>query len=57
MRFLLPIAVGLPLLLVTGCREAVEPPVIDLDAVYERTDRDFESGVMFRPDDAAYGQS
>jgi hypothetical protein len=33
-----------------ACRDTV-----DLEAVYARTDRDFESAVMFRPDDATVG--
>ena len=36
---------------VTCCAEA--PVDVDLRAVYDRTDRDFERAVMFRPDDAA----
>ncbi len=38
--------------LAPACRDAAGPSAIDLDAVYERTDRDFDSAVMFRPDDA-----
>jgi len=55
MRFSLPIVVGLLLVIVTGCRNGNAPPEIDLQAVYDRTDRDFESGVLFRPDDATEG--
>lgn len=45
------IAVAISALVVAGvaCREA---PRTDLRAVYDRTDRDFDSAVMFRPDDA-----
>ncbi len=48
-----------PVLLATlasACSDTTEPgpadSSIDLEAVYARTDRDFESAVMFRPDDA-----
>jgi hypothetical protein len=43
------IAVAISLVLAAGCAEA---PQIDLRAVYDRTDRDFDSAVMFRPDDS-----
>lgn len=52
MRLSPPIVVGLLLVIVTGCRDASAPHEVDLGAVYDRTDRDFESAVMFRPDDA-----
>jgi len=32
-----------------------EPRSVDLQAVYDRTDRDFESAILFRPDDSAEG--
>ena len=54
MRSLLSIVVAL-LLIVTGCRDGNAPHEVDLQAVYDRTDRDFESGVLFRPDDATEG--
>ncbi|NIM02192.1 MAG: hypothetical protein GTN89_15710 [Acidobacteria bacterium] len=54
-RMLLRDLVALLLLVLLGgaaCRDATELPAINLESVYERTDRDFESAVMFRPDDA-----
>ena len=42
-------AISAVVALAAGCAET---PRIDLRAVYDRTDRDFDSAVMFRPDDA-----
>jgi hypothetical protein len=47
----LPIVILLPMIVAGGCKTS-KPPEIDLRAVYDRTDRDFESGVLFRPGEA-----
>lgn len=50
-----PIGMVVAASLVSCAAEHPSPasPAIDLRGVYERTDRDFDSAVLFRPDDAA----
>jgi len=52
MRLCLGILVGSILAIASACRDTGRLHAIDLEAVYERTDRDFESAVLFRPDDS-----